>query len=624
MATSGSEASRFEALDVRWAPPIARTGKSAQKCWTVTPDRSERRRRIPMCAAVVLALAGVARADEPPRVRVRATSRIELFAQRDEGDGGQPRIMVWGRLADELGAPIPRSRVVVSPTSSDARTGPAASACDQAGPPARSTETGYEIVTDEGGAFCMRVQVDGPVVTMRARFDGAAWHEASSAQASAKPARTAITLAFDPEPVVVAVDDQALSVGVRVLGVAPDERSDAEIRITDERGAVVGKAGLESDGLARIVIPKELIGAPGRGELRAELLVRGEPVGPSIACVTERRARVSLAFDPAGPEVGDDGVELRVAVRWARGEVPGGSVEALRAGVPIAAAPVASGAARLVLTGAEAGAPYVLTLRYRPDSPFFEPGPMVSSRIEPRPRTFWAARSLAALPALLLAWWALSRLRARAKTKVPAVAGRISRAGTLRVVRPTPGEGAWRGRILDAHERTPIAGAVVSIVVPGFPAADPAAAGHALPTLSQVESDADGQFALTLGKSPASARLIIEAPWHTGWQSALPPAGEVEIFIKSRRRALLDRLVRWARRNGAPGPPEPTPIEIARRWEGLPAPFEHPPARAEEVARWARAVERAAFGPARVGELAESEVNALEPERGPPGSRAGR
>jgi hypothetical protein len=224
----------------------------------------------------------------------------------------------------------------------------------------------------------------------------------------------------------------------------------------------------------------------------------------------------------------------------------------------------------------------------------------------------------------LLAWWAVARIRARARREEPAALSRISRAGTLRVVRPTPGEGAWRGRILDAHDRTPIAGAVVSIVAPAFPGPDRAAARHAPPALLQVESDEDGQFALTLGKPPPSARLVIEAPWHAGWQSALPPTGELEIFVKSRRRALLDRLVRWARRNGAPGPPEPTPIEIAHLFEARAAPLEPKSARAEEVARWARAVERAAFGPGRVGELVESEVNTLEPERGPPGSRAGR
>jgi hypothetical protein len=249
---------------------------------------------------------------------------------------------------------------------------------------------------------------------------------------------------------------------------------------------------------------------------------------------------------------------------------------------------------------------------------------MLSSRIEPRARTFWAARALAALPALLVAGWLVRAVRARARQKETRVHGRISKAGTLRVIRPAPGEGMWHGLILDAHDRAPIKGAIVSIVVPRFPAKGHLATRHDAPALSQSEADADGHFALRLERPPSSARLLIRAPWHADWESALPPPGEVLIAVKARRRALLDRLVRWARRNGAPGPPEPTPLEIAHLWEGRGAPFEPSPDPAADVPQWARAVERAAFGPTRVGEVAESEVNALEPEHGPPGSRPER
>jgi hypothetical protein len=71
-----------------------------------------------------------------------------------------------------------------------------------------------------------------------------------------------------------------------------------------------------------------------------------------------------------------------------------------------------------------------------------------------------------------------------------------------------------------------------------------------------------------------------------------------------RRRALLERLVDWARRRGRPydAKPEPTPGHV-RRAAG--SEF--------SVARWADAVERAAYGGGVVDEHAQAEVDRLAP-----------
>jgi hypothetical protein len=67
--------------------------------------------------------------------------------------------------------------------------------------------------------------------------------------------------------------------------------------------------------------------------------------------------------------------------------------------------------------------------------------------------------------------------------------------------------------------------------------------------------------------------------------------GVIELSLISRRRALMDRLVRWAERRGKPWlrpTAEPTPAEIAAT-----ASLEAEP----DVERWARGLERLAFGP---------------------------
>ena len=84
----------------------------------------------------------------------------------------------------------------------------------------------------------------------------------------------------------------------------------------------------------------------------------------------------------------------------------------------------------------------------------------------------------------------------------------------------------------------------------------------------------------------------------------MPAPGELDVALVLRKRALLDRLVAWARSRGKPfdGRAEPTPGHVRRA------------AAAElSVARWADAVERAAYGEGLVDEQAQQEVDRLAP-----------
>ena len=157
----------------------------------------------------------------------------------------------------------------------------------------------------------------------------------------------------------------------------------------------------------------------------------------------------------------------------------------------------------------------------------------------------------------------------------------------------------WRGHVTDAHEGTPIVGAVLKIVQPGFDREE---------IVAQTATDERGAFVLE-GTQRSGARLLVESDEHSAYEQALPPPSTLHVALVTRRRALVDRLVRWARRQGPPydGPPEPTPGHV-RRVAGR--------GDATDVEAWARRVEHVAFGPDVVDAQVEQDVRGTEPRGG--------
>jgi hypothetical protein len=104
--------------------------------------------------------------------------------------------------------------------------------------------------------------------------------------------------------------------------------------------------------------------------------------------------------------------------------------------------------------------------------------------------------------------------------------------------------------------------------------------------------------------------MAVEAPLHARLVQPLPPPGELSVALVLRRRALLGRLVTWARGRGRPFDvkPEPTPGHVRR-------------AAADDftTARWADAIERAVFGGGEVDARMENEIERMAP----PDPRAG-
>ena len=274
-------------------------------------------------------------------------------------------------------------------------------------------------------------------------------------------------------------------------------------------------------------------------------------------------------------------------------------VEALHLLDSLGAAPVDHGAAHVVAAfPPRAENPMKLRLRFVPATPYYKAGPEISTEVRlagPSPlRQIGLALVVLALAAWVVAGW-------RRAPKAAAVAGRdetappSGRAGVA-VLRTEPGFSGWRGIVSDAHDAAPIPRARLRIVAPTFE-------GDGV--IADVTADDDGNFRLE-GEPVQGARLMVESEFHASYEQALPPPSVLGIALVTRRRALLERLVRWARRQGAPFDmvPEPTPGHVRRA-----AARNESPA----IADWAANVERAAYGPEAVGAATERDVRATEP-----------
>ena len=153
----------------------------------------------------------------------------------------------------------------------------------------------------------------------------------------------------------------------------------------------------------------------------------------------------------------------------------------------------------------------------------------------------------------------------------------------------------WRGRVRDADDGRAVAGARIAIERRGFNGVD---------TVVQAWSDEQGAFTMPGTATAMGDEIVAEGQHHALLRGPAPGAGELDIALVLRKRALLDRLVRWARDRGAPFDvrPEATPGHVRRA-----AGNEFP------VARWADAVERAAYGGQPVDAAAQAEVDGLAP-----------
>ncbi|MEI9948629.1 MAG: carboxypeptidase-like regulatory domain-containing protein [Pseudomonadota bacterium] len=210
-------------------------------------------------------------------------------------------------------------------------------------------------------------------------------------------------------------------------------------------------------------------------------------------------------------------------------------------------------------------------LRYASDTPWWLAGPEFSVVIPVLPPNPWRRIAWIAAVVVLGSWLLLGWQRPRRlERRVSSLAARHLARAPVDMIEVGELRHGWRGRVLDAHDGTPIAGAVVLVRLPAFDASGVQQTAH---------TDDQGAFTLEGSEPPGpGAALEVRAPLHTPLAAPMPPPGTLVLSLTSRRRTLLSRFVEWAVRDGGwERHGEATPGEVARRTDR------------SEVATWAGA-----------------------------------
>lgn len=592
-------------------------------------------------ALVVLALAFPGSAAAAPlRVRVRGSAKLSLRASRDLPTVGERDVILSGTLTDDIGEPLARRPVGIrvvrkgnpadphvvenlrNARGCDGAHGASSEAAHVPEPPlparrGAGTErpragADNEVIptTDEDGRFCFRARLEPDLYEARAVYapeTNGSLLDGSEQTIAFDLSRRGLALRFDPVPRTLQLDPPLSTIDVVALvddDGAPRVASALSIVLANENEELA-RATTDETGRARFVVGSAKLGAPGRGELHVSFAGDTETAIAASATEVERHVGVHLAApgaearDARDPE---DGIPLTIQVTTALGPVNEGSVEARIGTVVIGTAPVANGAANLIATFSSQGDEARVSVRYVPASPWLEATTEPTIRLPIRGPSLWSKIPVLAAGLAVLAFFLVGRAAGRTpnvETDEGAGANARPREAKprLEVVRAAErGAGGWTGRVVDAHDGVPVRGARVWVERGTFE-------GRTM--LASVETDESGRFAIAaIEPTVGDETISVEARFHSRLTQSLPAPGDVAIAIVGRRRAVLARLVDWARRRGGPFDvrPEATPGHVRKAAAGDPP-----------TTRWAEAVERAAFGPDDVDAIAEQEIERLVP-----------
>jgi hypothetical protein len=557
---------------------------------------------------------------EGPRVHVRGTSRIDAHAARAGG-----KLLLSGTLVDDAARAVVGEKVALTitmPAKGNAArplpigSGAVAIACGDnasASGPTLERADSVSLKTDDGGRFCVRLTLPVDRYVAHLSFSSAGSIDSTQIDLPIDLALKPLSLAFDPLPRALSLEGPPAALEV-VATIDDDGAStpgaNLRLSLTNEAGASLSVGTTNGSGRVRFAVPPELLGPPGRGELRVSFTGNNE-TGPShYVAPIERHAKVELAVAGAAngrlaAGVPEDGVPFDVIAHArtpdsAAASTPGGTVEARVGETIVGAASLEGGTAHVVVTfAAPAASQVTVRLRYAPEAPWFEAGNDIAIALPIRGPSAWRHTPIVVAGLAVIAWLALGRTRTRVRKDKPPTPRKTPFHGeaNVEVLRARPEHHGWSGHVVDAHESSPVSGARVAIERAGF---------NGVEVITESQTADDGSFALLPIEAREGDRLTVEGPLHSALHKPLPPSGDLAIGLVLRKRALLDRLVVWARGRGKPFDvlPEATPGHV-RRAAGAELP----------VARWADAVERAAFGGRAIDANAEEEIDRLAPER---------
>jgi hypothetical protein len=543
------------------------------------------------CAALALAFSALALpaplafGEEPPaRVTIQAQPRFERARARF-AEGGA--IDVSAELVGDTGAAIAAADVGI--ILRGAARGASLGACAPGDPSPR----GGLIRSDDEGRLCVRVLGASANARVELTFAGDALHLPATAAVALQPAPSLPSLAFDAPSLELDLDQPTLRLRLSLSTPEGDAIPPIDLELHDA-GRVIALSASDwrrSGNALSFGLDTSQLGAPGPARLVAQ------PAGPAPRARAETVAlRVaSVRLGARVGEQGPDGTTLEVWTETRVGPAPSGWIEVTGGGSEaLGSAPLVQGRTELRLAGDARGQ---VTLHYRSDDPWWLPGEPLELSLEagsPASPRRWPWLALLAP----IGYICLRSLQRPAEPKARALPAPRPRPPAIAAELVVPVSG-WVGSVVDAHDGQPIAGALVQASLPSFRGE---ASAHA------TFSDARGWFELPALQEPLpeGSRLRVWAPLHSEVDRPLPPHGRVSIALTTRRRAVLRRLVRWARGLGAPWfrGGDPTPGEIAgiaaRRGDAT-------------TARWAEGIQAAAYGQAPVDEAVESALRAAEP-----------
>ncbi len=548
-----------------------------------------------------------------PRVVVRGGARIDVRAARSAG-----RLVLSGIVTDDMGAPVGGGSVVLTvtressgPSTDVPLSATSAEVCETSNGEAAFGGTGGVVLpTDARARFCVRLDLPRDPYVAHLEVGSSAFLDGARVNLPLDVAREAVTLRFDPEPSILDLDGDVTSVDV-----VATTQDDAEIsaagglllRLSNEADVTLASATTAVSGDARFRFASAGLGPAGRGEIRVSFMGNADDGASTHSAPVERRTRVGLEASRAPDTAASLGlgpmtVEVVATAACEAGgcaSSPTGSVELYLGETLVGAAALAKGRAGVVARSA-GRRDFAFRVHYVADAPWFVPAGDLVLRLPPAP-TNLGAGILVALAGLAAAGWVVASrwprrdLAAGAGPPKPP-AGR-PRAG-LKVLRAFATSPELIGRVIDAHDIVPIAGARIRLERPGF---------QTIEVISEATSGPDGHIELALAGSHPGDDLVVESRQHCALRRPRPAHGEIEVAMVLRRRELLESLVRWARRRGGrfDARPEPTPGHVRRMAGDEP-----------KVAAWADALERAAYGSEIVDERIELEVNRLAPGTG--------
>ena len=538
-------------------------------------------------------------ANAAPVVQIRGEAHLQVRWHRDAASG---LLVVEGQVLDDVDRPLPNATVVLDWVGADGAPLDSAST-DCADRPLLSPE----LPSDGDGRFCVRLQVPLSRLTVRGRAKltgrAAELYDAAPFEQIIDFDKLPVSLWLEGDARRADLEQPTFRLDAR-LGIESDgrlaHREGLTVRWHDERDEELGSATTDAQGRVHFEVPTARLGEPGLARHRLRFAGASTLGNAELAFPLEKRAPLQLSVQSTPTEWSARTtvtVTAKVTLPSRDGAervVPGALVQAWLDGVGGAAMVIgaaesdAHGDVVVPITLPDGERSTELTLRATSSVPFLTesaPHTLPIEIVTPRSwRSWWLLGGFGAL----LGWLALGRVqrwatRAKPTASKPAIAATPVVRAEVRVQREQR-EPRWSGSVQDAHDRTPVPGARISLLRPAFAGAEP---------ITQIECDDQGCFELHAEGARPGDRLRIEAPYHRTLEVAAPAFGNLQITAISRRRGLLVDFASWASRQpwASALRRKPTPLDAARA--------------SSSDADWAEAVDAIAFGPREVDRTRE-------------------